>query len=209
MVAGSQLPGAASNFDYWLRRCEGFRVDSPQGRVGLVAEVWYASRCDRPDVIAVRAGLLGRLLLIVPVAEIAEILPREERIVLHGSPRATAPERLQDLGGRVHPGGVRKSRERRARGVAAGAERLEAQGEVIAVIKRLARRIGLSFGRGGEREMTPDVEPSAEQPSAEEPSAGAEEPAAEEAAAEAVPAEEPAAEEPPVEEQTAEEQPTA
>jgi hypothetical protein len=88
MAAGPQRPrDAASNFDYWLRRCEGFRVDAPQGRVGFVEEVRYASRLDRPDVIAVRVGLLARLLLIVPVGEVAEILPREERIVLHRSPR--------------------------------------------------------------------------------------------------------------------------
>ena len=107
MACGRPRPsGAATDVDYWLRRCDGFRVHSPEGRVGVVEEVRYASRCDRPDVIAVRAGLLGRLLLIVPVAAIAEILPREERIVLHGSPRATAPERLQDLGGRIHPVGA-------------------------------------------------------------------------------------------------------
>jgi hypothetical protein len=88
MATSFQRPrGAASNVDYWLRRCEGFRVDSPQGPVGFVEEVRYASRLDRPDVIAVRAGFLGRLLVIVPVGEIAEILPRHELTVLHRSPR--------------------------------------------------------------------------------------------------------------------------
>jgi hypothetical protein len=57
MVAGPQRPnGAASNVDYWLRRCEGFHVDSPDGRVGFVEEVRYASRLDRPDVIAGGGG---------------------------------------------------------------------------------------------------------------------------------------------------------
>jgi hypothetical protein len=202
MAAGSHRPGdAASNVDDWLRRCEGFRVDSPHGRVGFVEHVRYASRFDRPDVIAVRAGLLGRRLLILPVGEIAEILPREERVVLQHSPRPTATDRLQD-GREPAYGG-------------AGAKDLEARREVKAVIKRLTRLIGLRFGRGGEREMTSDVEASGE-PSAEEPAAeekAAEEPVAEEApaeqAAEAEAAEEPAAEEPPVEEQAAEEQPTA
>jgi len=105
MTAGPQRPrDAASDFDYRLRRCEGFRVDSPQGRVGFVEEVRYASRCDRPDMIAVRVGLLGRLLLIVPVGEVAEILPREERIILPRSPRPTATERLRDWRERVQPG---------------------------------------------------------------------------------------------------------
>jgi hypothetical protein len=108
MAAGPQRPrDAASSFDYRLRRCEGFRVDSPQGRVGFVEEVRYASRCDRPDLIAVRVGLLGRLLLILPVEEVAEILPRAERIVLRRSPRPTATERLQDWRERVQPGARR------------------------------------------------------------------------------------------------------
>jgi hypothetical protein len=202
MAAGSQRPGdAASNVDHWLRRCEGFRVDSAHGRVGFVEEVRYASRFDRPDVIAVRAGLLGRLLLIVPVEEIAQILPSEERIVLRHSPRPTATEHLPDRREPAHGG--------------AGAKRLEARKEVRAVSKRLTRLIGLRFWRGGEQEMTSDVEASAEPPA--EPAAeekAAEEPVAEEApaegpAAEAMPAEEPAAEQRPVEEQAAEEQPTA
>jgi hypothetical protein len=189
MAAGSQRPrGAASNFDYWLRRCEGFRVDAPPGRVGFVEEVRYASRCDRPDAIAVRVGLLGRLLLIIPVGEVAEILPSEERIILHRSPRPTATERLRDWRERVQPGALRGGANSEVEAVAAGTKCIEAQREVEAVIERLRHRIGLRRGRGAAREMTPDVEastePSAEEPSAEEPSA-----------------EEPAAEEPPVEEQ--------
>jgi hypothetical protein len=215
MAAGPQRPrDAASNFDYWLRRCEGFRVDSPQGRVGFVEEVRYAPRCDRPDLIAVRVGLLGRLLLIVPVEEVAEILPSEERVVLHRSPRPTATERLRDWRERVQPGAPRGGANSEVEGVAAGTKRIEAQREVEVVIERLTHRIGLRLGRGGEREMTPDVEASAE-PSAEEPSAeeqAGEEPAAEEAPAETTaeaPTAEPAPEEPAASEQRGEEETTA
>jgi hypothetical protein len=187
MAVGPQRPrDAASDFDYWLRRCEGFRVDSPQGRVGKVEEVRYASRCDRPDVIAVRGGLLGRPLLIVPVGEAEEILPREERIVLHRSPQPTALNRF-----------------RHWEVVRVGTKRIDAQREVEAVIERLTRRIGLRLKRG-EPGMTHDVEASTEPPE-EQP---AEEPAAEEVTPEAAPGE-PAAEEPPVEEPTSEEQTVA
>jgi hypothetical protein len=198
MAAGPQrASGAASKVDYWLRRCEGFRVDSPDGRVGFVEEVRYASRLDRPDVIAIRAGLLVRLLLIVPVGEIAEIFPGDERIVLHRSPRPTATKRLRtDLRGHVLPGRRRSAASGEVAGVRAGATRIEARKEVEAVIERLTRRIGLRFRRGGEREMTPDVEASAE-PSAEEPSA--EEPSTEAPSAEERPEEEPAVEEAPAE----------
>src|SRR5215831_343675 len=105
MAVRSHRPGdAASKYDHWLRRCEGFRVDSPHGRVGFVEELRYLSRLDRPDAIAVRAGLLGRLLLIVPVAEIEEIRPSEKRIVLQHSPRATLRSRLRAWRERAHGG---------------------------------------------------------------------------------------------------------
>jgi hypothetical protein len=136
MVAGPQRPrGAASNFDYWLRRCEGFRVDAPQGRVGFVEEVRYASRCDRPDVIAVRAGFLGRLLLIVPVGEVAEILPGKELVVLRSSPRLAATER-RDLRERSQPRGRRGAGSGEVDEVEAGAKGDEAQQEVEAVTER-------------------------------------------------------------------------
>jgi hypothetical protein len=177
--------------------------------------VRYASRLDRPDVVAVRAGLLARLLLIVPVGEVAEILPRDELIFLHRSPRPTATERLQDRRERVPSGTRRQSpKQRGGRRAGAGAMRIEARKEVEAVFERLMRRIGLRSARGGEQEMTPDVEasaePSAEEPSPEESSAKEqpEEPAAEEAPAEAASEAVPAAEEPPVEDQTSEEQTT-
>jgi hypothetical protein len=206
MAAGPQRPrDAASDFDYRLRRCEGFRVDSPQGRVGFVEEVRYASRCDRPDMIAVRVGLLGRLLLIVPVGEVAEILPSEERIVLHRSPRPTAAEHARGLRRVVDVGGAGRAGNSEVEGVAAGATH-DAQREAKAVIKRVKRRIGLRLGRGGEGEITSDVEPSVE-PSAE--GAPAEEQATEEPAAEAAPAEAVRAEEPATEEPTGEEQATA
>jgi hypothetical protein len=113
MACGRPRPsGTASDVGYWLRRCDGFRVDSPEGRVGVVEEVRYASRCDRPDAIAVRAGLLGRLLLVVPVAEVAWILPAREQVVLHRSPRATATERTQDLRGRIQARGPRRASRR-------------------------------------------------------------------------------------------------
>jgi len=163
-------------------------------------------------VIAVRAGLLGRHLLIVPVAEVAWILPGREQVVLHRSPRSTATERPQDLRVRVQP---RRRREASRRPNASEPEpsASKAQREVEAVIKWLTGRVGLRLGRGGEEKVTPEFEESAE-PSAEEPSAegqAEEERAAEEApaggAAEAAAAEQPApeqaaAEEPPAEEQT-------
>jgi len=49
--------------DYWLCRCEGFRVDAPTGSLGLVEAVRFGARLDRPDELLVRgasAATLGR-----------------------------------------------------------------------------------------------------------------------------------------------------
>jgi hypothetical protein len=45
--------------NYWLGHCEGFQVDGPGGRVGIVEHVVYGSRVDRPDVVAVSWGCGG------------------------------------------------------------------------------------------------------------------------------------------------------
>jgi hypothetical protein len=69
--------------DYWLSRCEGFRVETAEGRpVGAVVELQYRSTVDRPDRLVVRRGWFATRVLIVPVASVAAILPGEERVVL-------------------------------------------------------------------------------------------------------------------------------
>ena len=73
--------------DYWLCRCEGFRVDAGERRLGVVESVRFLSRLERPDTLVVRVGLLRRR-LIVPVAEVTKIIPGEARIVIASTPRA-------------------------------------------------------------------------------------------------------------------------
>src|SRR5213593_2682647 len=85
MVGELRSPQALGvDWAYWLCRCEGFRVEAPEGRVGLVDGVRFRTRLDRPDVLLVRVGRLRHRLLSVPVAEIAELLPAEGRIILRG-----------------------------------------------------------------------------------------------------------------------------
>jgi hypothetical protein len=102
-------PGS-SGFGYWLRRCEGFRADSPQGRVGFVEELRHSSSVEEPDAIAVRAGLFSSLFLIVPTGEVEEIVPEQERMLLRRSPRLTATQRTRELGRRLQL--PRSTRER-------------------------------------------------------------------------------------------------
>ena len=66
---------------YWLAHCEGFRVDGIGGRIGIVEEVRDA---DGEPLLAVRAGLLGRRVLLVPADAVFEIVPRAMRIWLRG-----------------------------------------------------------------------------------------------------------------------------
>ena len=73
--------------DYWLCRCEGFRVDTATGRVGVVAGVRFRSRLDRPDELLIRGGVLGRRTLVVPVSDVETILPQQQRLVLSRVPK--------------------------------------------------------------------------------------------------------------------------
>jgi hypothetical protein len=81
--------------DYWLRRCEGFRVDGPEGRIGHVYSIRFGGSAE-PDLLEVRAGLLGRRMLLIPVAQVAEVIPEERRLVLAGSPRLAGSRRVSD-----------------------------------------------------------------------------------------------------------------
>ena len=77
--------------DYWLRHSEGFRVDTTDGRLGFVEEVRVGD--DRHgDVLAIRAGMLGRRIVLVPASEVDFIVPRIERIWLHSPARIIGTE---------------------------------------------------------------------------------------------------------------------
>jgi hypothetical protein len=66
---------------YWLRTCEGFRVDSTSGRVGVVEEVRVSSSKE-PEALAVRAGIFRMRLVIVPVSQVERVVPARKRVLL-------------------------------------------------------------------------------------------------------------------------------
>ncbi len=86
---------------YWLCRSEGFRVDSPEGRFGHVEAVMFRVRPDEPDALVVRTGVLGRRLVIVPIENVADVLPRRERIVLSRVPDTDTGDLLTELRARL------------------------------------------------------------------------------------------------------------
>jgi hypothetical protein len=71
---------------YALCRCEGFQVDSPTGKVGVVEGLRYQSRIDQPDALEVRAGWLERKLLLIPVDDVDQIFVDEGRLVVRIQP---------------------------------------------------------------------------------------------------------------------------
>lgn len=93
----SSLQEALGPRFYWLCRCEGFRVESPEGRFGLVEAVMFRVRPDEPDALIVRAGVLGRRLVIVPIEDVADIAPRRERVILTRVPDFSSVDFLTDV----------------------------------------------------------------------------------------------------------------
>lgn len=68
--------------EYWLAHCEGYRVESAGGRVGLVEEVHRDADGERAESLAVLAGMLGRRRIIIPVSEVDAVIPHAERVLL-------------------------------------------------------------------------------------------------------------------------------
>ncbi len=73
--------------EYWLRRCEGFLVETPTKRIGRVVGIRYGEHSNEPEVLEVRAGLLGRTRLLINVDELVEIAAQQRRILLNDPPR--------------------------------------------------------------------------------------------------------------------------
>lgn len=79
----SRAAPAPDAFDrgYWLAHCEGFRVEASGGAVGFVDSVLGGS--EGQPTLVIRAGLLGRRLLVVSSSSVAFIVPRARKIWLH------------------------------------------------------------------------------------------------------------------------------
>jgi hypothetical protein len=67
---------------YWLRRCEGFLVETATRRIGRVAGIRYGEQSNEPALLEVRAGLFGRKTLLIRVEDVSEIAPDRSRIFM-------------------------------------------------------------------------------------------------------------------------------
>jgi len=52
--------------------------------LGIVVELRFRSSAECPDSFAIRTGWLRRRLIVVPIEQVDEILPRERRVMLRG-----------------------------------------------------------------------------------------------------------------------------
>jgi hypothetical protein len=82
--------------DYWLSHCQGFQVRTEERPVGVIREVRFLSRLDRPDELVVCGGWFGHREQILPVDEVRDVVPQEERIYLRSAAQAS-PHRLPRL----------------------------------------------------------------------------------------------------------------
>ena len=85
MADREQPPYARSTRDrvYWLRECHGFAVLAGGRRVGVVDEVVFGRDTTLPEHLLVRSGFFTRRRRLIPVTQIAEIVPSRKRVVLH------------------------------------------------------------------------------------------------------------------------------
>ena len=125
-----------------LRGWHGFRVDSPDGRIGVVERIYRDRRSDLPAALEIRVGLFRPQLRLAPIEWVAEVRPAEWRIVLRAFP----------LDGHGYLGTSDASDDWvRALG-AAGSTRRDA----IAALHRLLLD-GASFEVGRRRRTTPEL----------------------------------------------------
>jgi hypothetical protein len=76
----------AFDSDYWLRHCEGFRVDTPRGSLGFVEEIIVTEPGIMPEALVVVGGLSGAERWVVPVCDVAVVQPNRERVSLESAP---------------------------------------------------------------------------------------------------------------------------
>ena len=87
-TAGANSPTRSSyGREYWLRRCEGFLVETPTKRLGRVSGIRYGETTSEPEVLEVRAGWFERTQLLISVDEVLEVDAAGQRLTLADPPR--------------------------------------------------------------------------------------------------------------------------
>jgi hypothetical protein len=80
------ITAARMGGDYWLGHCEGFKVQSPEGEVGVVESVVYAADAVRPAYLAVTGGRLLLHTALVPCDQVVSVDARQTRLDVQARP---------------------------------------------------------------------------------------------------------------------------
>jgi len=75
-----------------IRSCTGYIVDSPDGRIGTVADIRYNPATNDPEALLVHAGRTRTRLLVIPISQLATIRDAQMQVRIDHSPRITASE---------------------------------------------------------------------------------------------------------------------
>jgi hypothetical protein len=86
-VEGNNPTRSSYGREYWLRRCEGFLVETPTKRLGRVGGIRYGETTNEPEVLEVRAGWFGRRQLLIRVDDVLDIDLENQRLTLADPPR--------------------------------------------------------------------------------------------------------------------------
>jgi uncharacterized protein YrrD len=78
----SPLPARGDQAAYWLRRCQGFQVESEGRRIGIVEDILYGAEHDRPSALLIRSGLFKHRLEAISLSDVEAIYPRAQRVRL-------------------------------------------------------------------------------------------------------------------------------
>jgi hypothetical protein len=87
------LPARVAADEYWLRHCEGFRVDGRAGRIGYVEEVRVGDEARDVVTLAIRAGRLGMRVLLFSGSDVSHVVPQAQRVWLRTSASLLGTER--------------------------------------------------------------------------------------------------------------------
>ena len=79
---GEPFASLPEDTGYWLRHCEGFRVESGRRRLGVVECVAAGDAMDGAEVVTVRTGVLRSRRLTVALDDVVEVRPSECRLIV-------------------------------------------------------------------------------------------------------------------------------
>ncbi|HET7127592.1 MAG TPA: hypothetical protein VFJ93_00780 [Gaiellaceae bacterium] len=63
-----------------VARCEGFRVESPYGKIGVVDAILFGADPECPAALTIRSGVFGRGLRIVDIEDVEAVDERSRRV---------------------------------------------------------------------------------------------------------------------------------